>query len=223
MGDEPSAPGYMMLYGLLMTLLMTFFILLVSMGTQEPNKKMNTVITSIKSTFGAFGTGGAGILEGGGSIISKPDITQMRIMRILRRLKLEDLQGVEFSQKPQKPGQPVKVYYDPFGRLHISFDEVLLFSPGQGNLSDKAKLFLQRILALYFDTPYGITIAGYCGGQGEKGWLVAYKAALNVMDYLHQQGVPYVHLYPEGHRDDSLSGRIKVEIVLRAKEILERS
>ncbi len=223
MGDEPTAPGYMMLYGLLMTLLMTFFILLVSMGTQEPNKKMNTVITSIKSTFGAFGTGGAGILEGGGSIISNPDITQIRIMRMLRRLKLEDLQGIEFSQEPQKPGQPVKVYYDPLGRLHISFDEALFFTPGQKKISDKANLFLQRMLALYFDTPYGITIAGYSGGQGERDWFVGYEAALKVMNYLHQQGVPYVHLYPEGHKDDNLSKQVRVEIVLRAKEILERS
>lgn len=223
MGDEPTAPAYMMLYGSLMTLLMTFFILLVSMGTQEPNKKMNTVITSIKSTFGVFGTGGAGVLEGGGSIISKPDITQMRIMRILRRLKLEDLQGIEFSQEPQKPGQPVKVYYDPLGRLHISFDEALVFTTGQKEISDRAKLFLQRILALYFDTPYGITIAGYCGGLGEEDWFMGYKAALKVMEYLHQQGVPYIHLYLEGHKDVDLSNRVRVEIVLRAKEILERS
>ncbi len=222
MGDEPSAPGYMMLYGLLMTLLMTFFILLVSMGTQEPNKKMNEVITSIKSAFGAFGVGGAGILEGGGTIIAKPDVAQLKIMRMLKRLKLEDLQGVEFTGKTQKPGQPLKVYYDPLGRLHISFNESLFFSPGEKEFSEKAKLFLQRILALYFDSPYGITVAGYSGGRGEKDWFIGYKTALRVLRYLHKQGVPYVHLYPEGHKDPDLSGQVRIEIVLRAEEVLER-
>ncbi len=224
MGDEPSAPGYMLLYGLLMTLLMTFFILLVSMGTQEPNKKMNTVITSIKSAFGAFGTGGAGILEGGGAIITKPDVAQTRIMRILKRLKLEDLQGIEFTSEPQKPGQPVNVSYDALGRIHICFDESMFFTSDKGDLSAKAKLFLQRMLALYFDTPYGITIVGYAGGfGGDKDWEVAYWRAFSVMQYLHRQGVPFVHLYPEGRRDDSLNKAVKIDIVLRAKEVLGRS
>ncbi len=223
MGDEPSAPGYMLLYGLLMTLLMTFFILLVSMGTQEQNKKMNTVITSIKSAFGAFGEGGAGILEGGGAIISKPDVAQMRILRILKNLKLEDLQGIEFTDEPQKPGQPIKVSYDSLGRIHISFPEKLFFN-NKDDISEKAKLFLQRMLALYFDTPYGITIAGYAGGFGsEKDWIEGFYQALKVMRYLHEQGVPFVHLYPEGHIDKKLKGMVRIEIILRAKEVLERS
>ncbi len=220
MGDEPSAPGYMMLYGLLMTLLMTFFILLTSMGTQQQDKKMNEVITSIKSAFGSFGEGGAGLLDGGGSIVVKPDVVELKIMQVIKKLKMEDLQGMEIVQTPQKPTQPVRVKYDPLGRLHISFPETLFFKDGQ-DISDKAKSFLEKMLALYFDTPYGITILGVAGGfDRHTSWKKAFERARTVMDYLHKNGVPFVHLYPEAKTSSDLNKAVRVEIVLRLKDIL---
>ncbi len=225
MGDEPSAPGYMLLYGSLMTLLMTFFILLTSMGTQESEKKMNTVMSSIKSVFGMFNTGGSGLLEGGGVIVPKSPVADVHIMRLLKNLKLEDLQGLEFTDKPQGMGQPIKVTYDRLGRFHIRFPERMFFEKGKFVISDKALIMIQKMLALYFDTPYSITVAGFYGGCGgkEKNWICAFHLAKGLVDYLKGQGVPMIDLYPEAHSDDTLKNKGAIEIILRAKELLERS
>ena len=224
MGDEPTAPGYMLLYGSLMTLLMTFFILLTSMGTQDTGKKMNTVMSSIKSVFGMFNAGGSGLLEGGGVIVPRSPVADVRIMRLLKNLKLEDLQGLDFTDKPQGRGQPIKVSYDKLGRFHIRFPEKVFFEKDGFTMSDKAQRLFQKMLALYFDTPYSITVAGFCGGgSDEENWACGFKLARDICDYLHKQGVPNVDLYPEAHSDASLKGKRAVEIILRAKELLERS
>ncbi len=222
MADEPSAPGYMLLYGSLMTLLMTFFILLVSMGTQEQNKKMDEVVTSIKSAFGAFGTGGAGLLDGSGSIVVKPDFLKFKLMRILRTLKLEDLQGVVMADSPQKPGQPIRVSYDEVGRIHILVKGDWLFTHSGSEFSQEGKRLLQKMLALYFDTPYGITIEGYAGGfGGERDWKRAFDVAMRVMKYLREQGVPFESLYPQAKRDKNIQG-VAVAIIIRESELVGR-
>ncbi len=128
--EAPTAPGWMTTYGDLMSLLLVFFILLVSFSTME--------IVKFRKAMGSL-RGGEGVMEPntGQTVIEREAVESEEFEEALDELieKLEELQLTE----------EVRVYWDSKGVRFVLQDEVL-FPPGRSEIQPRYLNVLELIV-----------------------------------------------------------------------------
>ncbi len=143
-----GVPQWMITFADLMTLLLTFFVLLVSMATIDEQRKLVT----LGSVLGKFGLGEAGI-----DALSTKDIQNtvepgaMEDVPDLQRLKdllWEDLQ----SDLDFRSNHFIEV-------LSLAAD--MLFLPGSTEMSDKGKEVVDRMLPVLLRIEHPLLLAGH--------------------------------------------------------------
>ncbi len=196
-GGMPSAPFWMTTYGDMVTLLLTFFVLMFAMSTIE-TQKFNAAANSLR--------GALGVLKGSISVVGElsPAIgttgiwrEQMdmvesleRIAEIFQEEELEDVASVEVTG----PGEVV-----------IRMGDQVLFAPGQSRLKDQAT----RVLAGIARAIEGETETVYVEGHTDNipittaefpsNWELSSARAISVVRLLEAEGVPPSQLAAVGH------------------------
>lgn len=192
-----EAPGYMMLYSMLMTLLMAFFVCLCTMGTYG-GQKFDQNAKSIRETFSTIQFSGAG--EGFmakkavsfSSVTPETKLDQPRVGKTRLMMMLEEAVDVETKQGYQN----IRVRYEPEKGIIIVVRGSVLFNPGEVTLRPGLEKLFNKLIMLFKDAKYDITIEGHSEKEQNLGvtnsfvgaWDNSVKRAVEVVKYISDKG-----------------------------------
>ena len=126
-----GSPEWMTTYGDMMTLLLCFFVLIVSMSEIKKPEEYDAVMTQIKESFGMYG--------GGGKIPIDDDPTQSLIKRLeATQLRQAKIPAKSNTKDPAQKGKEPKVTKVREG-LVIGTGGKINFEPASAVLSDEVK------------------------------------------------------------------------------------
>jgi chemotaxis protein MotB len=140
-GGEGGAPAWMVTYGDLMGLLLTFFILLISFSTLD-QKKISQAIISVQDAFGVQNMTVAQILK---NMAQAQNRTPRSIERAAR----------EFRSRLQMLGleENIEIKYDGEGGLEINLPNRVLFDLGRAELKPEAYEVLNGLASSLGEIP----------------------------------------------------------------------
>jgi len=179
----------------MMTLLLTFFVLLLSMATLRDERKEQLALGSVQETFGmgkqtmsVLGNEETKImLEPGPMTDKKPK----ELTPIKKKLWEDETEDLEFMSN--KFVQIISIHSD------------LLFAPGETELSEKGKKKLAQIAPYFNELSYPVLLSGHTsimlgeekdrmftsssGSHTNPSWKISLYRVLSVYKYLLDQGV----------------------------------
>ena len=137
---EPGAPGWMVTYGDMMSLLLTFFVLLLSFATLE-ERKVKEAISSLK--------GALGVLPQSRSQQAVPDPLPPRIVKPVRNEAVEkEIKKLRRELRSQGLERQVQVGEREEGILNIRLSSSLLFRSGSAEILPSAYPVLEDVSEL---------------------------------------------------------------------------
>jgi chemotaxis protein MotB len=130
-----GAPAWVVTFGDLMSLLMTFFILLLSFATMEKPKQFDEAMVSIRGAFGVMPNNLTAI---------QVNPTPIRMKKMPKKVEsaAKDLQR---EIQVQGKSDQVRVDYDKSGAFKISLPNKVLYDTGQAELRPDAYPFLRGV------------------------------------------------------------------------------
>ncbi|MFW6324267.1 MAG: OmpA/MotB family protein, partial [Desulfovibrionales bacterium] len=196
---QSGGGGWLITFCDMMTLLLTFFVLLISMAALTDMSKR---LVALQSVYGAFGIGQHGLWV---SKLSKNVISTEKKINAGEPGPMENIP--DFAQV--KP-----LLWEERGDLHLiqnavmqvlSIDSKLLFLPGESRLSEKGLDLLKELAPIFQGVAYPIMIQGHTSVlRDEKGtryrtsdekkpvhpsWRLSLDRVLHVYRFLLQNGV----------------------------------
>lgn len=187
-GDEgPPADGWLTTYCDLCTLLLTFFVLLLSMSVLDNTRQRQ----ALNSLVGAFG-----FLPGGRTAIGTPtgmDISEFEAPMEVKTLNFDILREVTMRNELDKE---VEIIQKDEG-LTLVLNQKILFEPGSFELKPSARRFLSQLVPYLTKDSREIEIGGHTD-RFEKietpaweklSWMISTKRATAVYQYLLSQGL----------------------------------
>ncbi len=192
---EECLPAWLAAFGDLMSLLLCFFVLLLSMSSMDA-KKVSEAIGSL--------SGAMSVLEGGTQteispkrmLEATPIDSQDETSQTVNRIKQAAGDANEMMEKTQSPVITVKEAQDGFV---IKLPATLLFKPGSATIENQdALLFLKRITMIIQELPNDmqVDVQGYTDDRGpganslyKDNWELSTARALSVLHELVLDGV----------------------------------
>jgi len=191
-----GVPAYMLTYGDMMTLLLCFFVLLVSMSTMEV-EKMKQAAASLKGALSALPfqdrvrpapispmRPAAGALSRG-----RRSRAIARLRRVIREHEMEDV---------------IKVQENPQG-IHITIGDPALFDIGRAEIKPEFLPILNQIVEIIHTGDEIIRVEGHTDNvpihnpQYANNWELSIARALSVIRYIrNQQDIDTKRLRPVG-------------------------
>ncbi|TWT77227.1 Motility protein B [Posidoniimonas polymericola] len=182
---EPGIPEWVVTFGDMMSLLLTFFIMLVSMSEIKEEKKFQAMLESMRRQFGHEATV-SNILPGD----STPRNSTMSSLASMGRAKRLDI---------MRGGNPVQAVSGESPQVQTirpgtssTTGGVIFFDELSDTLSEDTKLQLRQIAAQVRGKPQRLEIRGHASrkppADGDK-WALAFNRAEATMHYLLQQGI----------------------------------
>ncbi|NIA13319.1 MAG: OmpA family protein [Nitrospiraceae bacterium] len=174
--DEPGIPAWVVTYGDMMSLLLTFFVLLLSFSTVS-EKDFNQAMMSLQGAFGVLDAY-SGIIN---PVPRPPKKAAKRVERIAREIQRKMMvQGKE---------EDVNIELDKKGGLKIVLPNQVLFASGSATLKPEAFDILASVGNVLEGLQTGyIDIRGHTdsrplsgSGRFEDNWHLSYARARSVM------------------------------------------
>ncbi|MDY6851624.1 MAG: flagellar motor protein MotB [Thermodesulfobacteriota bacterium] len=186
--------GWMITFSDLVTLLLTFFVLLISMSSMD--------VKSIESAFATFFKGGSGPLE----LTSEGKMEELA--RLLERVEdvpstvlldqeeikkaILHFQDLDYQHLTKLVGRDIKVIKEERG-LVIQMADYILFNPGSAELRREYLPILSRIADVLRVSHYPISVEGHTdtsaqgNGSETMAWKLSLERAIAVMKYLSEE------------------------------------
>ena len=193
--DEPGVPGWMVTYGDMMTLLLTFFVLLLSFATIS-EEKMNQAMSSVLFALG--------VLPENMTVVKVMDGAPQQSQRMPRkaaRIAREVMRKLQVMGKEEG----ARLEYDHEGGLTVSLPSEILFDPGRADVKPDARELIEELGLLLSDLPEkAIEVRGHTDNSPigidsdfrDNGELSYYRAR-NVVELLAERGgIPRAELEP---------------------------
>ncbi|MGE5484283.1 MAG: flagellar motor protein MotB [Ignavibacteriales bacterium] len=205
-GSGPSgsgSPSWLCTYGDMMSLLLTFFILLFSLSTLS-QEKFQMARASLAAVFGA-------VLEGGPTVIGEGTSPQ-DLETLLQEIEKQDFQQFEevrtalsqFIEREGLKGQ-IEVTDDSRG-LVVRFADSVLFDLGRADLRPDAREILDKVAGLISSIPNHVRVEGHTDDlkiNTEKfpsNWeLSTGRSAAVVRYFIEKHGLPPARLSVAGY------------------------
>ena len=197
---EDEMPAWLVTFSDLMTLLLTFFVLLLSLASLMDERKVKLSIGSIQGSF-ALGRGNAQPLTKD----KQPVITEPGAMDGSGSEDLEPLKGLVWEEN----GEDLDFQSNRFIQI-FSVDTRMLFGPGETRLSPEGERLIRRIAPILAGVAYPLLItghtaslrselaSGYVVGEEDRGvdlsWNLSLQRVLNVYRALIREGVPAANI-----------------------------
>ena len=181
--DPPGSPAWMVTFSDLVTLLLTFFVLMLSMSNLD-KVKFNDAAGSLRDAFG--------VMKGGKmTSISKPKVVEFIpisddfVSRLYKRML------VEFNRL--KIDRRISLVKDR-GAVVLRVNESMLFASGQTGVRPESYPLLNDIARLVQDLPFHLRIEGHTDntpvrGNGVSNWDISVARAVSVVKYLGGNGL----------------------------------
>lgn len=183
-----GAPEWMTTYGDMMTLLLCFFVLIVSFSEIKKDEQFQAVVEHIKEAFGMMG--------GGGKIPITDDPALSLIERLdALRLKQEKVPNRSNTKDPGQQGREPQVTKVREGMM-IATGGRITFEPGSADLSEEAKESLRQLAEVFKGWENLVELRGHAaalempdGGNEAFSdlWVLSFARSKSVFDYLTQE------------------------------------
>ena len=214
-----GAPMWMTTFSDMTTLLLTFFVLLMSMANFDKVK--------MEQSFG--------ILAGSSGIMTNPSVSPLSQMNIVAKRSIKDTvskteEQIESQVKSMMHGQNmdnmISVVKTDKG-LSVRILDSALFRSGSAELLPQAGPILDRIINIVKDSSYYINIEGHTDDTGNPdfNWKLSTERALSVIDYFVKADFNPVRLSASGYgqyhpilpnitdRNRSMNRRVEINMV----------
>ncbi|MBI2881371.1 MAG: OmpA family protein [Candidatus Tectomicrobia bacterium] len=220
-GLDPNS--WMVTFSDLLTLLLTFFVLLLTMSSMDKNR-LKDLSGSLRGSMGVLEAGQRGEVKGSKLLPHKAQVGQSMVMQLEQAAA--SIGVGEGEGKGAGLGMSVRRDGD---NVLIALPESVLFQPGSASLSSRASGALGAIAKVLKQWPYPVRVQGHADRGGktpERETLrLSLERALSVVNHLQSRGsIPESRLLAAGFGatrplDSNLmeSGRAKnrrVEIVV---------
>lgn len=229
---EVGAPAWMVTYSDMVTLLLTFFILLVSMASMD-RVKFSAAASSIKS---AFGTGEGTTPKTDFKIQTIPSVPSTQFAPIQRESTAQIQKRIETEIKALKIQNSVELIQKDDDTIILRLDEAILFKPDQSRVSTEAYPLLRQIADIIRPIPMRLRIEGHTDDalapKGERdNWDLSVDRSVSVLrfftkskllplDRMSAVGYGYERpIVPNTSAQNRAKNR-RVDFVLRANTIL---
>lgn len=188
-GEE--VPAWMITFSDLVTLLMTFFVLLVSMASLTDVSKRKVALGSVS---GRFGTGAP-----------KLDDLSTENRRVVEPGPLNKVDDLETIKKKvqENPDEDIRFEFNRFIQ-RVTLDAAALFEPGSDLLTPQGRELLETVRPVIADSAYPLGLAGhtadgrdelgpdYVGYRGDHldfSWQLSLRRVMAVYRYFVDSGV----------------------------------
>lgn len=182
---EPGIPEWVVTFGDMMSLLLTFFIMLVSMSEMKKDEKFQAMLESMRQQFGHEASM-ASMIPGQ----APPQNSMMQSIASMGRAKRKDVMrggnkvksvsGEDNLVRTIRPGQDTTV------------GGVIFFEEDTADLSEEAKSRLKEIASQVAGKPQKIEVRGHTSRKPVKDgdhWQLAYERCHVTMQFLIEQGI----------------------------------
>lgn len=230
--DQPGAPLWLVTFSDLMTLLLTFFILLLSFSTLD-NRKLKIAIGSLRGALGVMEDNAASIsVEPSAIDIPIPEVNYPQFSR--RVLTREEIENIEKIVDEAKISSDIEVGVTEHGVVLTLLDNVV-FEPGTATLSPQAYPILRDCAQIIGSVESLVRIEGHTDDTPVLGeflsrfpsnWELSIARAASVLRYFlneewmdpSQFSISGYGKYRPREPNDTPEGRLKnrrVEIVIQ--------
>jgi len=232
--DAPGgAPEWMVTFSDMTTLLLTFFILLVSMSTLD-EEKAKLALGSLR--------GAMGVMEKAADVSSQKEAVffPFQILKTAKtkagtttqKMIYDNIQG-----KIQEMGlmNKMSLGLDERGII-IRIPDDILFTSGNEKLSVSARLFISKLAGILKELPYDVIVEGHTddlpiqSSRFRNNWDLAVQRSISVVEQLSSGGVPDPKLSAAGFgpfrpmvpntSDSNRAKNRRIEIVLQESKLL---
>ncbi len=209
-GDEveEGAPGWMTTFGDMMSLLLTFFILLFSMSNVE-TVKFKQLLQSIKSALGVQNVPEAGTREGLDMLDREAEIRENAVDELggmvqkeLMKIKSE----VEDFILKNKLGGKVTVKVGDRGTI-IIISDMVLFPEGEASFTPRAKPLLLKLSKILKQFPYQVRVEGHTdnvpihNSRFPSNWELSTARASSIVRFFITNGIRPERLEAAGYAE----------------------
>jgi chemotaxis protein MotB len=221
-----DAPGWLMTYGDMMTLLLTFFVLLISFSSIQQSK-FEMAIGSLKEALGVLTGGRSTFVDSRLPLLEISNPPSMNFMASFQKL-------MEFIDREEYRKGMVEVEVSDQGLL-FRISNKLLFEIGKADLILSTKEFLLQLSNVLQKIEGNIRVEGHTCDlpihtpEFPSNWELSAKRAINVIKFFSRQGVSPDRLSAIGYgeyrplaENDSEENRKKnrrVEIFIEFREV----
>ncbi|NNL67357.1 MAG: OmpA family protein [Myxococcales bacterium] len=240
--EEPTAPAWMATFGDLMSLLLCFFVLLMSFASMDV-RRFAVVSGSMKDAFGVQTLHPGIVTAVSTSIVELSDTESTPLVRVIdmpNRNPSEAEQSlmarIEMSMREHDVDRLLQIESTPAGVV-LRMPGRMLFAPGSAELVPEAVVYLHEVAALIEATPGDIAIEGHSdpsplrGGSQRTNWhLSAERAVATLVHLVEVEGVDERRLRAtgfgasrplDGAEDDPAASR-RVEFVFLREPFQKR-
>ena len=189
--------AWMITFSDLLTLLMTFFVMLLSMSSIDKNR-LESLSSSLRGAVGVLEEGVSGQVHTPKSIPHKPDVGQSLVAHVKDALKSVDLSD---GQK-QLFGSKLKVVQEG-SKFLITMPGAILFQPGSKSLSPAATRVLGKLKTVLKKWNHPLKVRGHSAADGEVSPPSALRLSLlratAVVNFLQSRGIRASRLAAVGY------------------------
>ena len=183
---EAGAPAWMVTYSDLVTLLLTFFVLLLSMANMDPVKFVSAS-SSLKDAFGI--PRDPTPIDFNVPIIPSLPITQFSPINQQNTKKIHE--KIKNQIKALRINEDVEVINKDDEIIILRIGDSILFSPGQSNISPSSYMTLRNIADIVRPFPMSVRIEGHSddipvGKSITANWDLSVARAVSVMRFFVQ-------------------------------------
>jgi len=201
-GPGIDTTAWMVTFSDLLQLLLTFFVLLISMSSLD--------VKAVQKMFSFF-PGVIGVLHT--SITGNVDTQRIDVELVARLVKKEHLKLL-LEQKSTVTPVPMKAVggltegigvKEEEGKIVVSFPAHLLFTPGGAKMNPKSHALLTRLVDIFKITRSEISVHGHTDNrpirtpQFASNWELSLARAISVVEFFRSNGVEPERLSAVGH------------------------
>ncbi|MCP4804255.1 MAG: OmpA family protein [Proteobacteria bacterium] len=175
-------PGWMATFSDMVTLLLTFFVLLLSMANFEDVTKVEAVLSSIKSALGANGFDAAMLASHVEELHTTEQVrredalnpTEARLRQAFEEHISDDLIRMVSNEQ----------------EIRVRLDDRVLFAPGSTDLHPAAYALVSDVATIAAENDVEIRVEGHTDASGDEldNWRVSSERAMAVVTALRERG-----------------------------------
>ncbi|MBU8921021.1 MAG: flagellar motor protein MotB [Bacteroidales bacterium] len=224
---EQGAPAWMVTYGDLMSLLLCFFVMLVSMSSITESK--------FREAMGSL-LGALGVMSFDSTPLRMENLTKTeRYDEEIERIR-EEFNEFKMYLKDEGLDEVIEVFETDEGML-IRMEDPVLFPVGRAEMNDTGREILKKLTFMLIDFESDIRIEGHTDdipintSKFPSNWELSAGRAISVLRLMNSSGVPGIKLtaigrgeyHPiiENTSDENRSQNRRVEIFVDYKEMMK--